>query len=73
MGEYQEQEATLKRLLVTDPMTIVGRSNYAGWLGGTGRVEEGHEVWPTSYSHKACGQGYMRHAEMSLNYEGRIG
>jgi tetratricopeptide (TPR) repeat protein len=71
MGEYQEQEATLKRLLVTDPMTIVGRSNYAGWLGGTGRVEEGHEVADQLLA-QSLRSGYMRHAEMSLNYEGRI-
>jgi len=74
MGEYQEQEATLatlKRLLVTDPMTIVGRSNYAGWLGGTGRVEEGHEVADQLLAQNLR-SGYMRHAEMSLIHEGRF-
>ncbi len=71
MGEYQEQEATLKRLLVTDPMTIVGRSNYAGWLGGTGRVEEAHEVADQLLAQNLR-SGYMRHAEMSLIHEGRF-
>jgi TolB-like protein/Flp pilus assembly protein TadD len=71
MGEYQEQEATLKRLLVTDPMTIVGRSNYAGWLGGTGRVEEAHAVADQLLAQNLR-SGYMRHAEMSLIHEGRF-
>jgi tetratricopeptide (TPR) repeat protein len=71
MGEYQEQEATLKRLLVTDPMTIVGRSNYAGWLGGIGRVEEAHKVADQLLAQNLR-SGYMRHAEMSLMHEGRF-
>jgi tetratricopeptide (TPR) repeat protein len=69
MGEYQEQEATLKRLLVTDPMTIVGRSNYINWLGGTGRVEEGHEIADQLLAQNLR-MGYMRHAQMSLIHEG---
>ena len=71
MGEYQEHEATLKRLLVTDPMTIVGRSNYAGWLGGTGRVEEAHEVADQLLAQNLR-SGYMRHAEMSLIQRGQV-
>ena len=71
MGEYQEHEATLKRLLVTDPMTIVGRSNYAGWLGGTGRVEEAHEVADQLLAQNLRSV-YMRHAEMSLIQRGQV-
>jgi len=71
MGEYQEQEATLKRLLVTDPMTIVGRSNYVNWLGGIGRVEEGHEVADQLLA-QSLRSGYMRHAELSLTHEARL-
>ncbi len=71
MGEYQEQEATLKQLLITDPMTIVGRSNYAGWLGGTGRVEEAHEIAEQLLA-QSLRSGYMRHAEMSLFHEAKI-
>jgi TolB-like protein/Flp pilus assembly protein TadD len=71
MGEYQEQEATLKQLLVTDPMTIVGRSNYIGWLGGTGRVEEGHDMADQLLA-QSLRSGYMRHAELSLTHEARL-
>ena len=71
MGEYQEQEATLKQLLVTDPMTIVGRSNYISWLGGTGRVEEGHDMADQLLA-QSLRSGYMRHAELSLTHEARL-
>jgi len=71
MGEYQEQEATLKQLLVTDPMTIVGRSNYISWLGGTGRIEEGHDMADQLLA-QSLRSGYMRHAELSLIHEARL-
>ena len=71
MGEYQEQEATLKQLLATDPMTIVGRSNYIGWLGGTGRFEEGHQIADQLLA-QSLRSGYMRHAEMSLMHEAKL-
>jgi tetratricopeptide (TPR) repeat protein len=71
MGEYQEQEATLKRLLATDPMTIVGRSNYASWLMGVGRIKEAHEV-AEQLVPQSPWSGYMRHAEAALVHEARF-
>jgi TolB-like protein/Flp pilus assembly protein TadD len=71
LGRYEEAEATLKQLLVTDPMTIVGRSNYAFWLGGRGRVEEGHEIADQLLA-QSLRAGYMRHAGLSLFSEAKF-
>jgi TolB-like protein/Tfp pilus assembly protein PilF len=71
LGEYQEQEETLMQLLVTDPMTIVGRSNYAFWLGGRGRVEEGHEIADQLLA-QSPSFGYQAHAHISDHGEGKI-
>ena len=71
MGEYQEQAATLKQLLVTDPMTIVGRSNYISWLGGVGRIEEAHEI-ADQLAAQNPRSAYMRHAELLLTHEAKL-
>jgi TolB-like protein len=71
MGEYQEQEATLKQLLVTDPMSIVGRSNYAGWLMGVGKIEEARKVAEQLVPQNPR-SGYMRQAEALLVHEAKI-
>jgi tetratricopeptide (TPR) repeat protein len=71
LGEYQEQEATLKKLLDTDPMSISGRVNYANWLGHRGRVEEGREVADQLLAQSLLA-GYVRHADLSLTHEGKI-
>ena len=71
LGRYEEAEATLKQLLVTDPMTIVGRSNYAFWLGVAGRVEEGHEIADQLLA-QSLRAGYTRHAEISLFSEAKF-
>ncbi len=71
MGEYQEQEATLMRLLATDPMTIVGRSNYAGWLMGIGKIKEAHEV-ADQLVPQSPRAGYLRHAEAALVHEAKF-
>jgi TolB-like protein/Tfp pilus assembly protein PilF len=71
LGHYEEREATLKQLLVTDPMTIVGRSNYATWLGDTGRVEEGHEIADQLLA-QSLRSGYSVHAHISDHGEGKI-
>jgi TolB-like protein len=71
LGEYQEQEATLKELLALDPMSISGRVNYAHWLGHKGRIEEGREVADQLLTQSLLA-GYGRHADLSLTHEGKI-
>jgi TolB-like protein len=68
LGRYEEQEAAMLKMLEIDPMTIIGRMNYIGWLGGTGRVDEGHRVADELLEMSKWG-GYSRHAEMSLVHE----
>jgi TolB-like protein/Tfp pilus assembly protein PilF len=43
-GRYEEAHAILKQMLVIDPLSIVARRNYAGWLMNQGRFEEAHEL-----------------------------
>ena len=71
LGRYEEADAALMQMLVIDPMTIVGRSNYANLLGGTGRVEEGHGI-ADNLLPQSLWVGYVRHAEMSLIYEANL-
>jgi len=71
LGRYEEAEVALKQMLVMDPLTLVGRVNYAGWLSWSGRVEEAHET-----ANQLLAQdpvfGYFSHADTSLIYEGKI-
>ncbi len=71
LGEYQEQETTIKQLLVTDPMSIVGRSNYLHWVGETGRVEEAHELADQLLA-QSPRTGYSSHADMYVFHEGKV-
>lgn len=69
LGRYEEQEVAMMKILEIDPMTIIGRMNYAGWLGSVGRVKEGHSVADQLLEASLWG-GYSRHAEMALLHEG---
>jgi TolB-like protein/Tfp pilus assembly protein PilF len=69
LGRYEEQEVAMMKILEIDPMTIIGRMNYAGWLGSVGRIEEGHSVADQLLEVSLWG-GYSRHAEMALLHEG---
>jgi TolB-like protein len=69
LGRYEDQEAAMLKILEIDPMTIIGRMNYAGWLGSTGRASEGHKVADQLLETSLWG-GYSRHAEMALSHEG---
>jgi TolB-like protein/Tfp pilus assembly protein PilF len=68
LGRYDEQLAVMEQILAADPMTIIGRMNYIGWLGSTGRVEEGHEI-ADQLLEQSLWAGYSRHAEMSLLHD----
>jgi tetratricopeptide (TPR) repeat protein len=70
-GRYEEVEAILHHMLVTDPLTIIGRNNYSVWLRWQGRVEEAHEAADQVLA-QSPSQGYAQHAETSLFGEGKI-
>ena len=71
LGRYEDQEADMKQMLQADPMTVVGRMNYIGWLGGTGRAEEGHRLADELLDVSLWG-GYSRHSEMSLFHDAKF-
>jgi TolB-like protein len=70
-GDYEEQAVVMKRLLETDPLTFIGRSNHIALLGQKGKSEEGHRVAEELMKQNAWA-GYSRHAEMSTVYESKF-
>jgi tetratricopeptide (TPR) repeat protein len=71
MGRYEEAFAALKQMLMIDPLTGVGRSNYITWLGAMGRIEEAHQLADQLLTQHP-GFGYLDHAFTSLIFEGKI-
>ncbi len=71
LGRYEDQEAAMLRILELDPMTIIGRMNYIGWLCDTGRIQEGHEVADQLLEASLWG-GYSRHGEIALVHEAKF-
>jgi len=71
LGHYEEAGATLKQMLVIDPLNPVGRANYAEWLSQNGRVEEAHRI-ADQLLVQHPGMEYQAHASTSLTYEGKI-
>jgi len=71
LGRYEEANATREQMLVTDPLTIIGRFNYGVWLSRTGRFEEAHELADQLLA-QSPRWGYSLHANLSLFAEGEI-
>jgi tetratricopeptide (TPR) repeat protein len=71
LGHYEDAIAAQELMIDLDPLTIIGRANYAKWLSDTGRIEEAHDL-----ADELIGQspwiGYRQHSMTSLFYEGRI-
>jgi len=70
-GRYEEADTTLEQMLEIDPLTIIGRFNYIGWLGSVGRVQEAHTM-ADQLLEQSLEFGYLAHADASLIYEGKI-
>ena len=70
LGRYEEAEEALRQMLVIDPLSIVGRYNYADLLRLEGRIEEAHEVADELLAQGPL-LGYRSHAEASLE-EGKL-
>jgi TolB-like protein/Flp pilus assembly protein TadD len=71
VGRYGEADATLKHILELDPLSIIGRINYIGWLCDRGRVQEAHDMADLLLA-QSPEFGYVAHADTSLIYEGRV-
>ncbi len=71
LGRYEEADATLKQMLVTDPLTMVGRFNYSILLNRKGRVKEAHELADQLLEESQAFK-YWAHTHTSLIWEGKI-
>jgi tetratricopeptide (TPR) repeat protein len=71
LGRYEEADAILKQMLVTDPLSVVGRANYIGHLNFRGRIEEAHELADQLLA-QSPPRAYLAHADTSLWSEGKI-
>jgi TolB-like protein/Flp pilus assembly protein TadD len=71
LGRYEEADAIQKQMLVTDPLTIVGRLNYIANLRSQGRIEEAHEIADQLIA-RSPSAGYRAHAQTSLWSEGKL-
>jgi len=71
LGRGEEADAIEEQMLVTDPMSVIGRLHYAGGLVYRGRIEEAHELADQLLAQSQYA-GYRVHARTSLWYEGKI-
>ncbi|MCH8071904.1 MAG: tetratricopeptide repeat protein, partial [Proteobacteria bacterium] len=71
LGRYDEIEPAHEQILLRDPMTIIGRSNYVVWLGVTKRIAEAHKLADELLAQDLW-QGYMSHARLSTRFEGNL-
>ena len=71
LERYEESDATLKQMLVIDPLNIIGRFNYVERLSQTGLVDEAHELADQLLA-QSPRWGYQAHAATSFIYEGKI-
>jgi len=71
IGRYEEAEATLRQMLAIDPLSLLGRLNYAEWLSKMGRVEEAHEMADRLLAQDPD-VGHSSHAVTSFVYQGEI-
>ena len=60
-GSYEEADAVLEQMLEIDPLTIIGRLNYIGWLSSVGRVEDAHAM-ADQLLEQSPEFGYLAHA-----------
>jgi len=71
LGRYEEADATLRQIVLFDPLSVSGRINYIGWLASTGRIREAHET-ADQLLIQSPEFGYMAHADTAFIYEGKI-
>jgi tetratricopeptide (TPR) repeat protein len=71
MGEYQEQVATMKQALATDPLNIILRLNYARWLRSRNEIERSHELADQLLA-QSLWAGYSAHADTAIHNEGKL-
>jgi len=71
LGRYEEADEAMQQMLTRDPLTVVGRFNYAEWLGEKGRVSEAHQL-ADQLATQSPPFAFSSHATVSLVFEGKI-
>jgi tetratricopeptide (TPR) repeat protein len=71
LGRYEEWQVTMKQALATDPLNIILRSNYAGWLGSRHEIERSHELADQLLA-ESLRAGYSAHAATAIFNEGKL-
>ncbi len=71
LGRIDEADALLKRMLRTDPLSVIGRLNYLGELRSRSRIEEAHELADQLLA-QSLHVGYSAHTATALWSEGKI-
>jgi len=71
LGRYEEADEAIQQMLSRDPLSIVGRFNYAEWLGERGRIKEAHQL-ADQLAAQRPGFAFTAHATASLVFEGKI-
>ena len=71
LGRYEEAHAILEQMLAIDPLSIIGRKNYANWLMDSGQIAEAHEL-ADALLVQSPQAGYSVHAQVSFWAEGKL-
>jgi len=71
LGRYEEADEAMQQMLTRDPLTVVGRFNYAEWLGEKGRVAEAHQLADQLAAQSPL-FAFSSHATASLVFEGKV-
>ncbi len=71
LGRYDEAHAVLEQMLVMDPLSVVGRLNYADWLSRKGRFDEAYAI-ADQFISQDLNWGYLMYSELLLVDQGKI-
>lgn len=71
MGRYREALDLIEQILEADPLTVVGRLNYANDQLGRGNIAEAHAI-ADSLLEQSPWASYSTHAQAALYFEAQI-
>ena len=71
LGRYKESAETLERLLDIDPLSIVGRFNYASALGSRGEFARAHTL-ADSIAAQSPVASYIARGQIACDFEGEF-
>jgi len=71
LGREEEAEAIGEQMLLTDPLSVIGRVNHALWLSSRRQFKEAHEL-ADQILEQSQFMGYRAHFLISQEWEGKI-